>query len=43
VKLNPDWHSAASGLLPGLEGDQKAKYGFIAVSILGATKSPYLM
>ncbi len=43
VKLHPDWHSAARGLLPGLEGDQKAKYGFIAVSILGASISPYLM
>jgi len=43
VELNPGWHSAARGLLPGLEGDQKAKYGFIAVSILGATISPYLM
>ena len=43
VKLNPNWHSAARGLLPSLEGDQKAKYGFIAVSILGATLSPYLM
>jgi Mn2+/Fe2+ NRAMP family transporter len=43
VKLHPDWHAAAHGLLPSLEGDQKAKYGFIAVSILGASISPYLM
>ena len=43
VKLHPDWHAAARGLLPSLEGDQKAKYGFIAVSILGASISPYLM
>jgi len=43
VTLNPDWHSAARGLLPRLEGDQKAKYGFVAVSILGASISPYLM
>lgn len=43
VKLHPDWHSTARGLLPSLEGDQKAKYGFIAVSILGASISPYLM
>jgi len=43
VKLHPDWHAAAGGLLPSLEGDQKAKYGFIAVSILGASISPYLM
>src|SRR5215210_2061172 len=43
VKLNPDWSSAARGFLPGLDGDQNAKYGFIAVSILGASISPYLM
>ncbi len=43
VKLHPDWHSAARGLLPSLDGDQKAKYGFVAVSILGACISPYLM
>ncbi len=43
VKLHPDWHSAARGLLPSLDGDQKAKYGFVAVSILGASISPYLM
>jgi Mn2+/Fe2+ NRAMP family transporter len=43
VKLHPDLDSAARGLLPALEGDQKAKYGFIAVSILGASISPYLM
>jgi len=43
LKLHPDWHGVARGLLPGLEGDQKAKYGFIAVSILGASISPYLM
>jgi Mn2+/Fe2+ NRAMP family transporter len=43
LKMHPDWHGVARGLLPGLEGDQKAKYGFIAVSILGASISPYLM
>jgi Mn2+/Fe2+ NRAMP family transporter len=43
LKLHPDWHGVARGLLPGLEGYQKAKYGFIAVSILGASISPYLM
>jgi Mn2+/Fe2+ NRAMP family transporter len=43
LKLHPDWLGVARGLLPGLEGDQKAKYGFIAVSILGASISPYLM
>jgi Mn2+/Fe2+ NRAMP family transporter len=43
VKLHPDWGSTAHGLIPGMPGDQKAKYGFIAVSILGASISPYLM
>jgi Mn2+/Fe2+ NRAMP family transporter len=43
VKLHPDWGSAADGLIPSLPVDQKAKYGFIAVSILGASISPYLM
>jgi Mn2+/Fe2+ NRAMP family transporter len=43
VKLHPDWGSAADGFIPSLPVDQKAKYGFIAVSILGASISPYLM
>jgi Mn2+/Fe2+ NRAMP family transporter len=43
IKLHPDWSSAAHGLLPSLPGDDKAKYWFIAVSILGASISPYLM
>jgi len=43
VKMHPDWGGAAHGLLPTMPGDQKAKYGFIAVSILGASISPYLM
>jgi len=43
VKLHPDWGAAAQGLIPRMAGDQKAKYGFIAVSILGASISPYLM
>lgn len=43
VRLHPDWSGVARGLFPGLEGDQKAKYGFMAVSILGASIAPYLM
>lgn len=43
VKLHPNWHSAAHGLLPTLPSDQKANYWFVAVSILGASISPYLM
>lgn len=43
LKLHPDWGSTAHGLLPTMPGDQKGKYGFVAVSILGASISPYLM
>jgi Mn2+/Fe2+ NRAMP family transporter len=43
VKLHPHWSVAASGLIPSLPHDDRAKYGFIAVSILGASISPYLM
>jgi len=43
VKLHPQWGSAAHGLLPTFPREQKAKYGFVAVSILGASISPYLM
>jgi Mn2+/Fe2+ NRAMP family transporter len=43
IKLHPDWSSAGAGLLPTMPHDQKARYGFIAVSILGASISPYLM
>lgn len=43
IKLHPDWSSAASTLLPSLPESDKAKYGFLTVSILGASISPYLM
>ncbi|MDQ6872703.1 MAG: Nramp family divalent metal transporter, partial [Gemmatimonadota bacterium] len=43
VKLHPSWSSAAHGLLPSFPGDHSAKYWFVAVSILGASISPYLM
>jgi Mn2+/Fe2+ NRAMP family transporter len=43
IKLHPDWGSTAHGLLPTFPGDQKPKYWFVAVSILGASISPYLM
>jgi Mn2+/Fe2+ NRAMP family transporter len=43
VKLHPNWGSAAHALLPTFPSEQKAKYGFVAVSILGASISPYLM
>jgi Mn2+/Fe2+ NRAMP family transporter len=42
-KLNPDWHEAARGLLPTMPQRDHARYWFIAVSVLGASISPYLM
>jgi Mn2+/Fe2+ NRAMP family transporter len=43
IRLHPDWGKVGHSLLPTFPGDQKARYGFIAVSILGASISPYLM
>lgn len=43
VRLHPDWGSAAHGMLPSFPADRKANYWFVAVSILGASISPYLM
>src|SRR5215210_6539239 len=42
-KLRPDWHEAAQGLVPRLPSHDGARYWFVAVSILGASISPYLM
>lgn len=41
-KAHPDLGAAARGLLPSLPRDDKAHYWFLAVSIMGATVSPYL-
>ncbi len=43
VKLHPRWGAVAGGLIPTIPPDGHAKYGFVAVSILGASISPYLM
>jgi Mn2+/Fe2+ NRAMP family transporter len=43
IKLHPDWGGVARGLAPAMPQSDKAHYGFIAVSILGASISPYLM
>jgi Mn2+/Fe2+ NRAMP family transporter len=43
VRLHPDWGTAAHGMLPSFPADRKANYWFVAVSILGASISPYLM
>jgi Mn2+/Fe2+ NRAMP family transporter len=42
VKLNPHWSALGAGLLPTAPAHDKAKYWYIAVSILGASISPYL-
>jgi Mn2+/Fe2+ NRAMP family transporter len=42
LQLGPDWHALVSGLAPTLPDKQPAHYWFIAVSILGASVSPYL-
>ena len=41
-KLGPDWHVAAKSLVPSLPGHDSARYWFIAVSIMGASVTPYL-
>lgn len=42
VKAHPDWMAMAKGLMPTLPSHEKPAYWFLAVSILGATVSPYL-
>jgi Mn2+/Fe2+ NRAMP family transporter len=42
VMLKPDWKAVASAAVPSLPGHDKARYWFIAVSILGASISSYL-
>jgi NRAMP (natural resistance-associated macrophage protein)-like metal ion transporter len=40
--MRPNWHSVMSGTLPTLPAHDKSHYWFTAVSILGASISPYL-
>lgn len=42
VKAHPDYGAAARGLVPTLPSTNKAHYWFVAVSVLGASISPYL-
>jgi Mn2+/Fe2+ NRAMP family transporter len=42
IKLHPDYGQVAHGLIPTLPRDDAAHYWFIAVSVLGASISPYL-
>jgi Mn2+/Fe2+ NRAMP family transporter len=43
VRLHPSARAVASGLVPSFPRASLAKYGLLAVSILGATVSPYLV
>lgn len=42
VALHPHWSRVAAGLVPSAPGDNRARYWYLAVSILGASISPYL-
>jgi Mn2+/Fe2+ NRAMP family transporter len=42
-KLGPDAHDLARSLAPSLPADHYLRYAFLAVSITGATVSPYLL
>jgi len=42
-RLNPDWGAVAKGAIPSAPSTDKPHYWFLAVSILGASISPYLM
>jgi len=43
VLLRPDWATVATGLIPHRPQSGGAHYAYLAVSILGATISPYLV
>jgi NRAMP (natural resistance-associated macrophage protein)-like metal ion transporter len=42
-RLQPEWGAVSNGAIPSLPTSDKAHYWFLAVSILGASVSPYLM
>jgi Mn2+/Fe2+ NRAMP family transporter len=42
-RLHPDPHAVVSGFVPRLPGHDLTRFGFLAVSIVGATISPYLL
>jgi len=42
VKMKPDWSAVGASLIPSAPDHDKANYWYIAVSILGASISPYL-
>jgi Mn2+/Fe2+ NRAMP family transporter len=42
IKLHPDWSAVGASLVPSAPSRDRVKYWYIAVSILGASISPYL-
>jgi Mn2+/Fe2+ NRAMP family transporter len=42
IRAHPDYGAAARGMLPTLPHSDRAHYWFVAVSVLGASISPYL-
>jgi Mn2+/Fe2+ NRAMP family transporter len=42
-KLHPDWHAVKTGLVPHAPADRPGEYAYLAVGILGASISPYLI
>jgi Mn2+/Fe2+ NRAMP family transporter len=42
-RLHPDSGALARGLIPAMPAHDAVRYGFLAVSIVGATVSPYLL
>jgi Mn2+/Fe2+ NRAMP family transporter len=42
IVLHPEWPTLGRGLLPSLPSHDHARYWYLAVSILGASISPYL-
>jgi len=42
LRLHPDWTRVGAGLLPTQPTHERARYWFLAVSIVGASISPYL-
>lgn len=42
LKLHPSWPGVGRGLLPSAPSENRARYWYLAVSILGASISPYL-
>jgi Mn2+/Fe2+ NRAMP family transporter len=42
-RMSPDMGDLAAGLIPSLSDHHRVRYSFIAISIVGATVSPYLL